>query len=313
MKNDHSTDEPVYYTKYNQVKIYRATAEGGTYVLKTTEDIKWGQDRTYYDDTAASSTDYCQTTLYNDVSDVTSSESDEVPYAGFSFDRVGKLIERARRKTGTLEDYTLITDDQLIDALNEVEDHLTRIGDWNEGETETTDSTVDSQQAYSLPDDYKQGSFFKMKFTDDTDISYPKYLTWHEFCERYTNSSNESTKPTHYTIYGGSYYLYPIPVADGADNVTLYHQKDPTDLEGENDVTTYPWTDIYVYKLRAEIESAKGNETQSDKWISRYEGAIGEVMALDQTKQRDKFGTVRQVEVEGGLQLGRDPDEITMA
>lgn len=312
IKHDHNEDEPVYFTKYNQVKFYRATSESGTYSLVATEDIDWNQPKTYYEDSAGSSSNWAKTTYYNDVTTTESSYSDAVPYTSLGFTRVGDLIERARRATNTVDDYNYISDDEIIDVFNEVEDRLTVIGNFEYGETSATESTVADQQAYDLPSDYKEGSIVKLRFNEGTSYRYPDYISFREFQEKYDTDST-STVPTHYTIYGGQFLLYPTPSASGSSDLTLFYQKDPTDLEGEYDAVTYPWTHIYMARAKEYINRKKGNDNVADSFGAKYESYLSEVLAVARNRARDGFGKVRSRDKDLDIQLGTDPDEITLS
>lgn len=115
---DHPADTPVYAIKYDQIVFERSTAgTAGTASPFATVTITPDSSFTQYDDTTGAASYAYKTYFRNSVTAGTSTESDWLTPAGFSFYSLSKMRERTKRK---LFDSGFIKDDQTIDDwLNE--------------------------------------------------------------------------------------------------------------------------------------------------------------------------------------------------
>ncbi len=115
---DHPADTPVYAIKYDQIVFERSTVgTAGTATPLGTVTITPDSTFTQYDDTTGASTYAYKTYFRNSVTAGTSTESDWITPAGFSFYSLAKMRDRVKRK---LFDSGYIKDDQTIDDwLNE--------------------------------------------------------------------------------------------------------------------------------------------------------------------------------------------------
>ena len=89
-------------------------------------------------------------------------------------------------------------------------------------------------------------------------------------------------KPTKYTIYNGSLYVYPIPSDDeeGFQVHIDYYRKLP-DLDSDNDVTLVPFYTIFQYYLAAKISYRKGKSTEGDRWMIMFTQKLRDEVARD--------------------------------
>ena len=135
---DHPGDTPVYPIKYDQVVFERSTTgTAGTATPMTggTVTIQADHDVTIFDDTSGSSTYAYKTYFRSSVLNVTTTESDWITSAGFSFYSLAKLRERIK---GKLYDAGFIQSDSTID-------------DWiNEWLENMNNAAVHVNQDYSL-------------------------------------------------------------------------------------------------------------------------------------------------------------------
>jgi hypothetical protein len=122
----HPVDCPVRRTLWNQIKVYSATAVGGSLSLVATIDIQFGSDTTDYviSGTAAA---YYVTRYYDSVTAAVSSDSDYIPSAGYSPDTVRLVKETALEMTGQ-QIGDVITDDFLNQEIVNCENELYRLG-----------------------------------------------------------------------------------------------------------------------------------------------------------------------------------------
>ena len=80
--------------------------------------------------------------------------------------RVTQLIKKIRQRTGNYQSGSNITDDEIIDSINDAQESLTSIilSNFNRELFRKTDllSLVSDQYEYSLPDDIYEQSFDMM-------------------------------------------------------------------------------------------------------------------------------------------------------
>lgn len=145
----HSVDDPVTQLDYNQVEFSRAATLTGTKTVLITQSI-------LADDTFTSYNDLINTTGYgfarykNSSSAIVSDYSGAVPYAGLSRNSVRKMKDNG---LGLVKESisNLITEDFLMDELNNWQDDVARQKDWDFELDSTTDTVVAGQKTYPLP------------------------------------------------------------------------------------------------------------------------------------------------------------------
>lgn len=96
----HAARTPIYQIKYDQVKIYSATTETGTYSLVTTIDIQADQKQTVYDDTAGTTTTWYKVKYYNQTTTTLSSYSDAVEGVGYTEDSLRSMTDEVLEEFG---------------------------------------------------------------------------------------------------------------------------------------------------------------------------------------------------------------------
>jgi hypothetical protein len=96
----HSARTPVSQINYNQVKIYSATSEDGTYSLLTTVDLTLDQDFTVYDDSTGTSSTWYKIKYYNATTDALSSYSVAVRGTGYTEDSLYSMTEEILEEFG---------------------------------------------------------------------------------------------------------------------------------------------------------------------------------------------------------------------
>lgn len=117
---EHPTDTPLYFIKYDQVVFERSTAgTTGTAIPLTNGTVTYQADSptTIFDDTSGTPSYGYRSYFRNSITGETTSESDWLTSAGFSFYSLAKLRQRVKDK---LYDATYIPNDLMIDDwLNE--------------------------------------------------------------------------------------------------------------------------------------------------------------------------------------------------
>lgn len=121
---EHPAQTPIYAIKYNQVVFERSTVgTAGTASPMTNGTVTYQADHdfTQFDDTSGSSTYGYRTYFRNSVLNQTTTESDWITSAGFSFYSLAKMRDRVKSK---LWDSTFVDDDTIDDWVNEWREEL---------------------------------------------------------------------------------------------------------------------------------------------------------------------------------------------
>lgn len=283
---EHSTDTPVYAIKYNQVVFERSTAgTTGTATPMTNGTITYQADHTFtqFDDTSGSSTYGYRTYFLNSVLNVTTTESDWITSAGFSFYSLAKLRERTKNKLWNAD---FLTDSVIDDWSNEFKDKLMNAAiqaneDYSLGTVDVgfgtaglgTITTGDFKQPRRLWVTYNGNDFYQSTKMDAND-DFPDrvYL---------------STHPYHYWFGNDVFQVSPAE-SGGTARIMFYRMGTPM----QNDTDELPrfmrgYTDGFVeYNLlQAQYKDSK---------ISMSEKKIAEQTLIrdfvDQLAPRDKSG-----------------------
>lgn len=125
-KFPHSSGDPVYVLRYDQIKFYRSTTTiDGSYSSLSTVDMDVDNEdlKTLYDDTGGLTSYFYKISFYHSVDTTESELSDAIPGEGYSKNQVGSLINGFLTEVGDLsQEY--ITVPQIIELLNECNDDI---------------------------------------------------------------------------------------------------------------------------------------------------------------------------------------------
>lgn len=262
---DQPQDTPVYAIKYDKMIFKRSTSgTAGTATAMTsgTVNITPNSSYTSFDDTTGASTYAYKVAFYNSVLDSTSSDSDWITPAGFSFFSLAKIRERIR---GKLFDSSYIpSDDTINDWVNEWLEVMNNSAvnvnkDYSLGTT-TVSYSGTAQLGTVSATDFKDVR--KVEFTTDGNTYYQaqkKGLT--EFSP---NESFVATKP--YFFYQGDNVLGRLP-NDTSGTARIIYYKNQTVLVNDTDtlpVSMQPYTKSFVdYGLaQALAKDGKTSEAQ---------------------------------------------------
>lgn len=149
----HTMNTRVTQIDYNQAEFSRATTVSGTKTTLTTKAIEADDLYTSYDDTT-NATGY-GFIRFKHSDDVTySAYSGAIPYTGFTARSVYSMIKGGLNLTN--ESFSnLITHDFCLDELNNWQDEVSSVRNWDHESTSTTDTVVAGQKWYDVPTDLK--------------------------------------------------------------------------------------------------------------------------------------------------------------
>lgn len=262
---DQPQDTPVFAIKYDKMIFKRSTSgTAGTATAMTdgTVNITPNSLYTSFDDTTGASTYAYKVAFYNSVLTTSSSDSDWITPAGFSFHSLAKIRERIR---GKLFDSSYIpTDDTISDWVNEWLEVMNNAAvsvnkDYSLGTT-TVSYSGTAQLGTITATDFKDVR--KVEFTTDGNTYYQaskKGLT--EFSP---NEAFVATKP--YFFYQGDNVLGRLPY-DVSGTARIIYYKNQTVLVNDTDtlpISMQPYTKSFVdYGLaQALAKDGKGAEAQ---------------------------------------------------
>lgn len=122
----HSSDDPVYRLRFDQVKFYRSTTtSNGTFTVISTQnlDVDNATQETYYDDTGGTSAYFYKFTFYHSLALVESAFSDVIGGGGWRREQVGNIIDEILQEVADPQE-AHITRGEILGYFNDVNDDL---------------------------------------------------------------------------------------------------------------------------------------------------------------------------------------------
>jgi hypothetical protein len=305
-KFGHNADDPVYLLKYNQIKIYRATAIDGTYnVIATVDiDVDNAEGVTRYDDTAGLTTSYYKIKFYNSIDTEESEFSDPIAATGHNIKSAGKVIDAVVRRVRDT-DYTILSVDEYLDIMTEVNDDLITQAHRpyrflkRKIELNTSAGVGYIDLSTTVPDFWKF-NFLEYKWTTGGVTQTYKIeepLSLEAFNRKYDMSNaldDDHLLDVAIDEEQNRLLLGPVPKTTQSAVVVLHYYKTFDAFTSTGDLVETPNTLIYRYKMLAEFYSAKA-ETDS-KWnqlATKYENKYGNEVVKMQRVNRVDSGTPR--------------------
>lgn len=284
----HSINDPVVQIDFNQVEFSRATTTTGSKSVLATSNIEADDLYTSYND-IVNSTGYGFVRYKNSATTTYSSYSGPIPYAGLEQNSVRKLKDQAltmvHERVGGL-----ITDDFLLQELNNWQYDVTRQKDWDFEMDSATDTLVTSQENYTVSTDLKyqstNRSIINLHLSGEQPMQYIDKTQYEEILA----SAPSDGKPVMYTIYNGELLLTPPPSSDFSGD-TLYYDfiKKVPELTQDTDTTIIPFHNTSQYYLAWKIEELKGNDTRADRYRQLYENRLAGEMRRNRDMQDKGF------------------------
>jgi hypothetical protein len=206
---DHSVDEPVYRIDYNQIEFSRANTPTGSKTVLATVEIQPDDEYTRYEDTANGS-GYGFVRFKNSATSSYSSYSDAIPYTGYTKRSLGKIIAAVRRILGE-PDFKFLTDEEIIEEINEKQRDVAHERLWSFLEDVFSDSSVAYKKEYKINESVVLGKVhaitFKSRPLAKIDAHRFDILNW---------DTSQIGTPTHFSIWNNKIRLYPLPSSSAA-------------------------------------------------------------------------------------------------
>lgn len=194
---------------------------------------------------------------------------------------VGEIGTRVKRQFGD-ESGVQLTDEDLIRYIN---DGCRQLILFNEELLQTlgTTSAVAGQQAYPLPVDllvlksvtYQtpgDSTFYKLSGLD--------FAKFQEQIDGWDGTAYGTSTPVTFMRYGDNLHLFPIPDVAGTNNIKIYYNRKPTDVDDVTDTPDIPvlYHEVLVkyclsqaYEMDEDLDAAalKGQQISGDMTLLR--------------------------------------------
>lgn len=295
----HSSNDPVYKLRFDQVKFYRSTAGvSGPYSVISTQDLDVdNQDlETKYDDVSGLASYYYKFTFYHSVAANESADSDIIAGTGWRREQVGHIIDEILQEVSDPTESN-ISRSELLGYFNDVNDDL-QLDNTKPPvflKARTTFTRTANQNYIDYPTDaYGKQTMWKFdrmdyNFTDsttspvtDTTLTITK-MAADDFRNRYGDNTIDSTtvsdaKPDFIALDDNVLrFRLSHPAETTLANVFyLYYWKYFDVIDSEGDVIETLTPKIYklyskgmYYRKRAITESSY--QAVADRWMADYQ------------------------------------------
>lgn len=294
----HSSNDPVYKLRFDQVKFYRSTTtDTGPWSSISTQpmDVDNEDLETKYDDVSGIAAYYYKFTFLHSLSGLESADSDVIGGGGWRREQVGNIIDELLREVSDPQEQNM-TRSEMLGYFNDVNDDL----------------TIDN----SKPPEFLKTSMFLTRTADEKSISYPvdaygKSIMWkfyrmdYNYIDPTTSPITDNTKTITKVNLDDFQNEYPdnlVPVSGGSDSKPAAMALDPFSneflfsqyfktpaanvlqlrfwkffdvIDSEGDVIETPTPKIYKLYIKAiyyRKRAISNNAFQpiSDRWMADY-------------------------------------------
>jgi len=267
----HAADTPVCETEYDQVEIYSADAEDGTYSLVATADIAFDQKQTEYYDTSGGLTTWYKVRYKNSTTNNTSDYSAQIEGVGFESDQLGGIVERVLDElddpTGSIYSKKRIwrvanlAARKLTLALSKL--HLPVLT------TYETSTLTAATQMYDLPTRFLR--FKKMEIAYDG--STYKRVRFESESEGLPDTTYYTDSP-HVFRRGSQYGIRPYATLTDSSTYKMWYDAYPATMDEEDDTHGLPYgaedaiIPFIIYRMLASKD-----EKRATGYLREYEDA----------------------------------------
>ena len=162
---------------------------------------------------------------------------------------------------------SLFPSDTIDAALNRVYIKVGGLFRWPALEYAKKTSAVKDQEYYDAPDIWRPDSMFRLEIDDErygnepdgSPMDFGDYLTW--------KLENEGSTEKKWAVQWLRYFIYPTPTANGDNNISVWGQKNVTELSEDGDVTIFSYSmpecnealvleTVAVLKKKGELEKS---------------------------------------------------------
>lgn len=277
LTNTHPENTKITYTKYDQIKFYKASSESGVYSVVATKDIAIDEPHTLYDDSTSLSTDYYKIKYYNSSTTDLSVFSDAIGTSGFKRYSLIKLQDALFKKFGD-EKEQFLNRDEITDWINEIKDDMcNKIIDTNEKYFNDSESLlVDSNGEADLSDNFRK--FQKVAVLYDGTNS--KTATKIEL-EDIDDATQTFSKELPY-YYFRKYKIGIRPKGTvGTTTINVVYEYQPDDLENDSDLLAKPirfYAKVVMDGLMGKACEKAGKDRRASRYEIKYINGVNDML-----------------------------------
>lgn len=297
-KYSHSSDDPVYKLRFDQVNFFRSTTTNtGPWSSLPTQPLDVDNEdlETKYDDTTGQAGYYYYFTFSHSISLVESADSDVISGAGWRRDQVGNILDEIQREVADPNGNTMGRE-ELLGYFNDVNDELTidntkppsflkmRMALSRTANTKHLDYPVD---AYGRQIMWKF-DYMDYEYTDPTtapatdETKTIELINEQELRNRYSNntitvSNTSDAKPAAMALDDSvNRFRFSQAFKTTAANVFyLHYWKFFDDISSEGDIIETPTPKIYKLYCKGMFYRRKATSDSSylaiaDRWMADY-------------------------------------------
>lgn len=304
----HSADEPITLIKFDQIRIYRATSELGTYSLIATLNITINAlNFTRFDDTGGTDSSWYKIEYFNSFTSLASAQSDPIQGTGLKDASLGKMRERVR-KFADIQDAGAWPDEIIdLEILEEQKRFRGKPYRFLEGMfTMNLTLNVDSITLSSVASDVDRPFF--VRIVDGAQAYSVPYIPPDRFFRRKTDVNETARIPTGWTEFAGIFYWLEKPAATITNAVTvLYRKKLPT-LDSLNDETLVSQPDVLVFGAARRIAIMRADRDRKSNLDQLY--AEARALIDDEMNAREAGPFQQVLRVKSGRMRGGELENV---
>ena len=269
----HAARTQVAQIKYNQIKIYRATTEAGSYALITTTDITPDAPTTIYDDTDGTSSSWYKVKYYNSTTTALSAYSSAIQGTGYTTDSLGSMTDEIMNDFN--DEYEKdISREQIYDYLNTGTRKVTTeifkfYPDYLR--TYTTQDLTSGTAAYDLPTRFLGFVRVDVNLSSTSSDDAHKAVYVSEYVGQ-PNTTFYETEPL-ISIRGSEFVLRPTPTGSGRAFIWYWQYPEVMDEESDEHGLPYGARDVIVNYALYKAWLGK-NEDKSNAYRSLYKDSL---------------------------------------
>lgn len=299
-KYPHSTDDPVYQLKYDQIEFFRSTTTvGGTYTILSggtvNVDVDNADKETRFNDTGGLSSYFYKIKYYNSVTATESDFSDPIAATGYTRGQVGAIVNDFLTEVNDLEQ-KYMTVPEIISLMNEVNDDLTTQSrrPYRFQKTSAVLDIVASNDRVELPSDIWKFDriMYNYTYANDNRKDLIRVVTMQEIeYLKYdqTAATDDNLQYVAIDDTTSELVLYPVPNTSQSDVFQIYYWSTMPTYDSLGDAIATPTPRIYKLFLMSRFYRNRAVKEQQFLTISdRFSQEYGtEIVKLQRINKLD--------------------------
>lgn len=151
------------------------------------------------------------------------------------------MIEAVQSDLTVGSESTLFSETAIKQALNRAYAKCGALFRWPELEDAKKTSTQIGQEYYDFPEDWRPDSIWRLEVggdqwgesPDGSPMSYDDYMVWR------SDDDNANSTEKKWSVQYKRYFIFPVPTTAGSYNISVWGQKNVTELSGDTDETVF--------------------------------------------------------------------------